>query len=696
MFSVVIEEKAGGTTVKDFQSDEVTIGRVQGNDIILPKSNISKRHARIINKGDSFVVIDSKSTNGTYINGQRIDAPFDVSIEDKIYIGDFTLQIKAPETSQTNDEISEDEIFEEPTQAELPEVEEAPDEPTSQSNDELWEEDGSGEDDFDNEISDDDWGDSWEIEDSPEDSKQVEVIADEPATEDNEEEDFEDLEDVPHLGEEDEAVPHPPTMPMQAHKNTEDVDGDDFEDDLTGDLDDLSEPEIATEAEPEIAAEAEPETETLPQEHTSLSTEHSQALASVHERLLRSLDLRRLNLEEMNDAELRERTQAAVQEIVQAMAAEEELPEGVDPEHLVESVLDEALGLGPLESLLQDESINEIMVNGAKQIYVERAGKIEVLEREFSSDQAVLSVIERILAPLGRRINESSPMVDARLKDGSRVNAIIPPLALNGPVLTIRKFTRKPLAIDDLIGKESLTHNMGSFLQTCVRARKNIVISGGTGSGKTTTLNVFSNFIPEDERIITIEDAAELKLNQEHLVSLESRPPNVEDKGEINIRDLVRNALRMRPDRIIVGECRGGEALDMLQAMNTGHDGSLTTVHANGPRDVLSRLETMVLMSGMDLPLRAIRDQIAGALDIIVQQTRFPDGSRRITHISEVTGMEGDVISMQDIFVFEQDGIGEDGKISGHFKPTGVIPRFFEQIGAMGIKADFTIFQDEG
>jgi pilus assembly protein CpaF len=375
------------------------------------------------------------------------------------------------------------------------------------------------------------------------------------------------------------------------------------------------------------------------------------------------------------------------------MLADKELPPETDRQTLAKDVLDEALGLGPLEELLDDDGVTEIIVNGADSVYVERDGRLERSERTFSSDRAVLGVIERIVAPIGRRIDESSPMVDARLKDGSRVNAIIPPLAIKGPCLTIRKFTREPLQIDDLVTSSTLTPEVATFLETCVLARKNIVISGGTGSGKTTTLNVLSGFIPESERIITIEDAAELKLEQEHVVALESRPPNIEGKGAVTIRDLVRNALRMRPDRVVVGECRGGEALDMLQAMNTGHEGSLTTVHANGPRDALSRLETMVLMSGMELPLRAIRDQIASAVDIVVQQTRFPDGSRRVTHVSEVTGMEGDVVSMQDLFVFTQRGFDRSGKVQGTLAPTGAMPRFYEDLEAQGLEADRSIFQ---
>jgi len=352
---------------------------------------------------------------------------------------------------------------------------------------------------------------------------------------------------------------------------------------------------------------------------------------------------------------------------------------------MLEQITDEIIGLGPLEPLLRDESITEIMVNGPRQVYVERAGKLELTNVVFQNDDHVMRIIDRIIAPIGRRVDESSPMVDARLTDGSRVNAIIPPLSLVGPVLTVRKFAASPFTVDDLVRFGTSTTEMFDFLRACVEARLNVFVSGGTGSGKTTTLNVLSSFIPSDERIITIEDAAELQLRQEHVVTLESRPPNIEGRGAIPIRELVRNSLRMRPDRIIVGEVRSGEALDMLQAMNTGHDGSMSTGHANSPRDMLARLETMVLMAGVDLPLRAIREQIASAVDLIVQQSRLKDGTRKIVNITEVQGMEGDVIVMQDVFVFEQTGVVE-GRIQGRLKATGIRPRFVEKFEVMGIR----------
>jgi pilus assembly protein CpaF len=356
-----------------------------------------------------------------------------------------------------------------------------------------------------------------------------------------------------------------------------------------------------------------------------------------------------------------------------------------DRTRLFEQIVADILGYGPIQPLLDDDTISEVMVNGPKQVYIERSGKLVKTEVTFTSDEHIMRVIDRIISPLGKRCDESSPYVDARLPDGSRVNVIIPPLCLVGPTITIRKFSRNPLTTDDLISYGTLTPEMVTFLRATVEAKLNIVVAGGTGSGKTTLLNVLSSFIPSDERIITIEDSAELQLRQEHVVTLETRSPNIEGKGAVTIRDLVRNSLRMRPERIIVGECRAGEALDMLQAMNTGHDGSMTTLHSNTPRDTLSRLETMCLMAGMDLPLRAIREQISKAIELIVQQSRMKDGTRKVTHIAEVQGMEGDVIIMQDIFVYEQSGVDERGKLVGRLRPTGIRPKFMEKLETHGI-----------
>ncbi|MGC6174260.1 CpaF family protein [Lacrimispora sp. 38-1] len=370
-----------------------------------------------------------------------------------------------------------------------------------------------------------------------------------------------------------------------------------------------------------------------------------------------------------------------VMEIIhQAIARQEESLTRLEESKLAQEIYDDVMGLGPLEPLLRDDSISEIMVNSARQIYIERGGRLEQTAASFRDDAHVLKVINRIVSSVGRRCDEATPMVDARLADGSRVNAIIPPIALKGPSITIRKFSSTPLKIGDLIGYGSLSSQMAGFLEAAVKGRCNIIVSGGTGSGKTTLLNVLSGYIPDSERIVTIEDAAELQLKQDHVVTLEGRPSNIEGKGIVSIRDLVKNALRMRPDRIIVGEVRSGETLDMLQAMNTGHDGSLTTVHANSSRDVISRLETMVLMSGMELPAKAIREQITSAIDLIVHQSRLRDGSRKIVNISEVVGMEGDTVTMQDIFSFRQNGTDGNGKIAGKFEPTGIHPKILDKI----------------
>ncbi|TCS83333.1 CpaF family protein [Tepidibacillus fermentans] len=407
----------------------------------------------------------------------------------------------------------------------------------------------------------------------------------------------------------------------------------------------------------------------------------------IHDKLLEELGSEPLTDESTeNEDEIRKLIESILN-------GEEEPLTRQQKESIIEDMLAEINGFGPINALLKDDEISEVMVNHAKQVYVERRGKLELAPAQFRDDAHVMRVIEKIVSPLGRRIDESSPMVDARLPDGSRVNAIIPPLAIKGPCITIRKFSKDPFQIEDLIRFGTLTEKMAKFLEAAVKARLNIVVSGGTGSGKTTTLNVLSSFIPADERIVTIEDAAELQLRQDHVITLETRPANIEGKGAITMRDLVRNSLRMRPDRIVVGEVRSGEALDMLQAMNTGHDGSLTTGHANSPRDMLARLETMVLMAGMDLPVRAIREQIASAIDLIVQQNRMKDGSRKITHITEVLGMEGDIITLQDIFVYKQQGKDADGRVIGRFQPTGIVPKSLETIQSFGIPIGTELFQ---
>jgi pilus assembly protein CpaF len=386
-----------------------------------------------------------------------------------------------------------------------------------------------------------------------------------------------------------------------------------------------------------------------------------------------------------------------LQEQLKVILSREKVPlSGADRAQLVQDVSDDVLGYGPIDTLLKDPEVTEVMVNGPNRVYVERGGKLTLTGASFVDEGHLKRIIEKIVAQVGRRVDEASPMVDARLPDGSRVNAIISPLAIGGPFLTIRKFSKDPYTVEDLINFGSFSRPVAKFLDACVKGRLNIIVSGGTGTGKTTCLNVLSSFIPDDERIVTVEDAKELQLHQDHVLPLEARPPNIEGKGEVRIRDLVRNALRMRPDRIVVGECRGGEALDMLQAMNTGHDGSLTTIHANAPRDTLSRIETMVLMAGMDLPVRAIREQMASAVDLVVQLTRLRDGTRRITHVSEVQGMEGDVIVLQDVFLFDFGmGVDENGRFLGHLKSTGIRPRFAERLADYGIRLGPEVFAAE-
>jgi pilus assembly protein CpaF len=411
--------------------------------------------------------------------------------------------------------------------------------------------------------------------------------------------------------------------------------------------------------------------------------------ARLHRAIINRMDLTKLG--QLDPEQLH----AEVSRLVEDMIAVENAPLSVsERERLIGEVRHELFGLGPLEPLLADPEVSDILVNSPKQVYIERRGKLELTSVEFKDDEHLMRVIERIVSTVGRRIDESSPMVDARLQDGSRVNAIIAPLALDGPVLSIRRFGAEPLRMASLIEKNALTKDMAEMFEMCVKARLNVLISGGTGAGKTTLLNALSSYIPDDQRIVTIEDSAELQLQQPHVVRLETRPPNIEGKGEVTQRDLVKNALRMRPDRIVIGEVRGGEAIDMLQAMNTGHDGSLTTIHANTPRDALARLETMIQMTGMRLSDRAMRQQVASALDLVIQGARLSDGTRRITSISEITGMEGETITMQEIFQFERKGVDKDGKVIGRYRPTGVRPRFAERLKQYGMQLPRVFFED--
>src|SRR5467141_1945153 len=419
----------------------------------------------------------------------------------------------------------------------------------------------------------------------------------------------------------------------------------------------------------------------------------NQAFQEMKARLHRAI-ISRMNLTKLN-ALAPDRIQAEVSRLAEDLLLAEDTPlSTAERERLVNEVHHELFGLGPLEPLLSDATISDILVNSYSSIYIERRGKLEKTAISFRDDEHLMRVIERIVSTVGRRIDEASPMVDARLADGSRVNAIIPPLAIDGPVLSIRRFRTDKLGAQDLVHRQAMTQPMLDFLSAAVACRSNVLISGGTGAGKTTLLNALSAYIPEDERIVTIEDSAELQLQQPHVVRLETRPPNIEGRGEVTQRDLVRNALRMRPDRIVIGEVRGGEAIDMLQAMNTGHDGSLTTVHANTPRDALSRLETMIQMTGMRLSDRAMRQQIASAIHLVLQVARLQDGSRRVTSISEITGMEGETITMQEIFMFERSGLDKDGKVIGRFKATGIRPRFADKLKAAGFQLPRISFED--
>ena len=459
-----------------------------------------------------------------------------------------------------------------------------------------------------------------------------------------------------------------------------------------------AEPQKAAPAKPSAAAAAKKGDEAPPpiddefSEMAALYSEEMMAMKKrIHEQVLLKLNLPEIASQQIQDEELRNKLEVALDQVLREVR--HELPRNVVLDTFRQALLDELIGYGPITPMLRSPNVNEVMINGPACIFIERKGRLYETSARFFDDRHLLTIIQRIVEPLGRHVDEASPMVDARLPDGSRVNAIIPPLALDGSSVTIRKFATKKLTSDDLVAFGSMTEGMALFLDEAVRARQNILVSGGTGSGKTTLLNILSLFIPQNERIVTVEDSAELKLTHRNLVRLEARPPNIEGKGRVAIRDLVINCLRMRPDRIIVGECRGAEALDMLQAMNTGHDGSLTTIHANNPRDSLARLENMVMMAGFELPSSAIRDQIASAVDLVVQQTRLVDGSRKVIAISEVTGKEGDVILMQDIFEFVQEGFTEDLKIKGYFSATGNIPRFVEMLKEKGdLRLDMSVF----
>jgi pilus assembly protein CpaF len=662
MFLITLAEKGGGSQQLSFQKSQVTIGRLAGNDIVLSKGNVSKYHTRLVAHEGKIVIEDLKSTNGTFVNGKRIAAKQVVRPSDKIYIGDYVINVEpyAPPASTKSAPprlMPVDGPAGEATRAPPPPPPRPSREPPPEEEEEEDAAGFDGEEDAGEEEEEDAGGNGAD------DGYEEDGEYDEDGEGEGEEEAAEE--------EEEEAPAPPPRRPIEnGPSGTQAPRG--------------KMPASMQKALERNRRRVDPRVE-----------RYARLQKDIHDRLIEYLDLRRMDMDRLGDEELWRRTEKAIRDIIEQMDADGELPEEVDREELLTDVLNEALGLGPLEAFIANDEITEIMVNHANQIYVERKGKLTLSEKIFSSNQAVLGVIERIVAPVGRRIDESSPLVDARLKDGSRVNAIIPPLALKGPCLTIRKFKRDTLKIEDLIRYKTITAQMAEFLEVCVKTRRNIIISGGTGSGKTTTLNIISSFIPDDERIVTVEDAAELQLPQEHWVQLEARPPNLEGKGAITIRDLVKNCLRMRPDRIVVGECRSGETLDMLQAMNTGHDGSLTTLHANTPRDAIARLETMVLMAGMELPVKAIREQIASAVQIIVQQMRFSDGTRKVSYITELSGMEVDIVTLQDIFYFKQEGFTEDGRIRGRFVASGFVPRFYDELQRRGIPVNMGIFREE-
>ena len=741
MFSVVVTEKGGEQQRLEFDKPEVTIGRVQGNDIILPKGNVSKRHSRIVLKDSKFIIVDLKSTNGTYVNGRKITSPIVVKGTDKIYIGDFIITVEEPgaaaqagapggpagrppppppppkgappmaEARATSSQQQHQagapmapppgppsgpppgppDMAPPPQAPDMAPPPQAPDmAPPPQApnlapppQDPMMGQQGGyppsqvGGPPSQPDFPPPDMG-------QPPQQQQPDF----PNIADQQQQQQQQPMGQPPMGQPPMGQPPGPSLPppMEAPPPAQ----------PPAPEPPPAQPPVQELAPPPVAQP--PQAQAPAQQQIQAGDPRLAKLVQlqkeIHDRLIESMDLRRMDMDRLGDEELWEKTENSICDIVESMDGDGAIPAFVDQEVLIKDVLHEALGLGPLEDLLADDSVNEIMVNRSDQIYVEQSGGMHLTDKYFSSDKAVLGVIERIVAPLGRRIDESSPLVDARLKDGSRVNAIIPPLAIKGPTITIRKFRKEAFQGPELVQLGTMSQGMLEFLEMCVTARKNIIISGGTGSGKTTTLNVVSNFIPESDRIVTIEDAAELQLRHDHWVQLESRPPNIEGKGAIVIRDLVRNSLRMRPDRIIVGECRGGESLDMLQAMNTGHDGSLTTAHSNGPRDTLSRLETMVLMSGMDLPVKAIREQVASAIDIIAHQSRFSDGTRKITHITEISGMEGEVITMQDIFLFKQEGFDDQGRVAGRYVPSGFVPRFYEDLRQRGIPVNMNIFRE--
>ena len=601
----------------DFEATHIRVGREGGNELVLPYMEVSRYHAELL-VGETAVTLTDRSTNGTYVNGERVFGKQILNAGDRVGIGNVVLTVYTEaQLQQAWDEYNRQQAA---SQAQYPA--------------EYYDQSAVG-----------------PGADGGAPTAQAHTYDPAAAQQQYSAEHYHQEAYAQHGHHTDDQA-NAVVLHAQAHAGALPV-------------------AVADGPAPYYGGESAP----------------VDLKRRVHRRLLQYMDLKTLDMAKVAETELRDRASALLYDIIAELEAD--LDPTIDRDLLVKEVLNEALGLGPLEDFLDDDAITEIMVVNKDQLYVERNGRIEFTGKTFTSHEAVLAVIERIITPLGRRIDESSPLVDARLKDGSRVNAIIPPLAIKGPCITIRKFGKKSLRMEDLVNFGSVSVQIAGFLEKCVLGHKNIIISGGTGSGKTTLLNCLSSFIPNSERIITIEDAAELRLPQDHVVSLETRPANLEGKGEYAIRELVKNSLRMRPDRIVVGECRGGEALDMLQAMNTGHDGSLTTGHANSPRDMIARLETMVLMAGMDLPIKAIREQIASAIHVIVQQSRFSDGTRRVTHVTECVGMDDDGrLHLEDIFKFQQRGMDAEGRVEGEIVLTGYIPSFIPDLINSGLISD--------
>ncbi len=631
MPSLLLRERGNADRVLDLSKNRFLIGKREDCDLVLDRHNISRTHCEILQHNGQYVVRDLNSANGTWVNGVKITSPVFLVNGTAIQLGDYTL------------------VFADQTGVPAPSG--PPPGPSVLGN-------------------------------SP---QRGSAFGNQPST----------VRGTPSQF-------APPPQPGAPAFSQSPAGAPAFSQPPAG-APAFSQPPAGAPAvqpqhspQPPASAPAQPAAE-LPSMAATRDTADATPVIpadikkKIHGRLIEHRGLKNIDIAKMPEEETRTRTRDAVLQIMDWMSAE--IAEWIPRDLLLKEIIDEALGLGPLEDLLADDSISEIMLNNWDKIFIERKGKIVLSSKRFTDNQAVLNCIQRILSPIGRRIDESSPMVDGRLKDGSRVNAIIHPLSVSGPTLTIRKFMKKRLGPEDLIKFGSMNWDMANFIQIAVESHKNIVISGGTGSGKTTLLNVMAGFIPPDERIITVEDSAELRLPQEHVITLEAKPPNIEGEGAIPIRKLVINTLRMRPDRIVVGECRGGEAFDMLQAMNTGHDGSITTIHSNTPRDCIARMENLVLMAGMDIPAKAIREQIASAIHIIVQQSRMSDGSRKVTYITEVTGMESGTVTLQDIFLFKQQGIGPDFKVRGIHKATGVVPKFYDELRERGKKLDMKIFQ---